>query len=449
MLSFMDQTGQFLTLKIDINAVPKEILSDREGSWSYDTMNRRILKEIYPRILKDNFEYLASHPIVREKLCALESNMGKGRDGVLVPITDDGSDSDIWNSLILTDKLATSVGSDWLSSPWLISEFYFYRKVIEAFNYSHSKYDMFAIQKLAGLHSSLEFINSLAITVAARSTIPHDSMELAIYSSLWGNKLDLSLWPKTIVALNEGVGHHDDQSAAGTMIHISNSNDHLQKYKSYILDDNSGSLFMYLDSLSHREEVVVDIIVDNAGYELVSDFMLAYILLKSHISTKIRFHTKAYPTFVSDATTSDCLQTIDYLLTKGEEYPDIAHWAADFEELVQTQKIEFLENCYWCQPFAFWEMPVAIHELLKDSVLVVVKGDANYRRLLGDRQWPFATPVKDILNYWHVPVCALRVLKAEIACGINEEKQVEASLKDANWLVSGKWAVVQFFNPLQ
>lgn len=62
---------------------------------------------------------------------------------------------------------------------------------------------------------------------------------------------------------------------------------------------------------------------------------------------------------------------------------------------------------------------------------------------------------KEILSYWtanrenpqsdeRVPVCALRTFKAEIGCGISEEAQQRAAAADSNWMVSGKWGVVQF-----
>jgi Damage-control phosphatase ARMT1-like domain len=50
------------------------------------------------------------------------------------------------------------------------------------------------------------------------------------------------------------------------------------------------------------------------------------------------------------------------------------------------------------------------------SAMVFVKGDANYRRLLGDRTWPLDTPFGDVVSYFPVPVCALRTLKAEVSC---------------------------------
>ena len=88
-------------------------------------------------------------------------------------------------------------------------------------------------------------------------------------------------------------------------------------------------------------------------------------------------------------------------------------------------------------------MPPNVRGRLSSSSIVFVKGDANYRRLLGERQWPLDTPAKQVLSYWPVPVCALRTFKAEIGCGVSKEYASRAEAADKRWLVSGKWGVVQ------
>lgn len=46
--------------------------------------------------------------------------------------------------------------------------------------------------------------------------------------------------------------------------------------------------------------------------------------------------------------------------------------------------------------------------------MVFLKGDANYRRLIGDRRWPTNTPFSDVAGYFPTKLCALRTLKAEL-----------------------------------
>lgn len=56
----------------------------------------------------------------------------------------------------------------------------------------------------------------------------------------------------------------------------------------------------------------------------------------------------------------------------------------------------------------------AAKDLGGESALVFVKGDANYRRLIGDRLWPTDTPFSDVAGYFPTRLCALRTLKAEL-----------------------------------
>lgn len=46
--------------------------------------------------------------------------------------------------------------------------------------------------------------------------------------------------------------------------------------------------------------------------------------------------------------------------------------------------------------------------------MVFVKGDANYRRLIGDRLWETDTLFSDVAGYFPTRLCALRTLKAEL-----------------------------------
>jgi len=72
----------------------------------------------------------------------------------------------------------------------------------------------------------------------------------------------------------------------------------------------------------------------------------------------------------------------------------------------------------------------------------------NYRRLVGDRQWPFTTPFADIVDYFPAPLAALRTLKAELAAGLEPQHAAMAAAVDPAWLTNGRWGVIQFAEPL-
>ena len=71
--------------------------------------------------------------------------------------------------------------------------------------------------------------------------------------------------------------------------------------------------------------------------------------------------------------------------------------------------------------------------------------NANYRRLLGDLEWDYSAPFEDVVgHYFPCPVCALRTLKAEVGCGMEKSKVENAKSLDDQWLVNGRFGVVQF-----
>jgi len=106
--------------------------------------------------------------------------------------------------------------------------------------------------------------------------------------------------------------------------------------------------------------------------------------------------------------------------------------------------LELAPAFYWNFPLAFWDIPPSLRHELESADLVISKGDANYRRLLGDRHWPFTTPLEKILNHLSTPLLVLRTLKAEVAAGISSPEIERAQKMDANWMTDGRWGVVQF-----
>ena len=104
------------------------------------------------------------------------------------------------------------------------------------------------------------------------------------------------------------------------------------------------------------------------------------------------------------------------------------------------------EDDFWAQPSPMWEMPGYLRSDMVDRCdLAFVKGDANYRRLLGDRQWDYSAPFRDVVGcYFPCPVCALRTLKAEVGCGMAREQVERAMALDDGWMVNGRFGVVQF-----
>lgn len=75
---------------------------------------------------------------------------------------------------------------------------------------------------------------------------------------------------------------------------------------------------------------------------------------------------------------------------------------------------------------SMWEMPPHLAAIYAEAAVVILKGDANYRRLLGDLHWPYNTNFHDYAaSFWPGSglVC-LRTMKSGVALGITEAKRL-------------------------
>ena len=81
------------------------------------------------------------------------------------------------------------------------------------------------------------------------------------------------------------------------------------------------------------------------------------------------------------------------------------------------------------------------------SNLWVVKGDANYRRLLDDRAYDPTTPLADLLGYLPVPALMIRMLKSEMVAGLPAHLPSRLDGLDPAWRVNGHWGLLDFWQP--
>jgi len=406
--------------------LPPIILSNVPGTWAYDTMSRRIRDDILVRIYAEN-DALLSTPAgasIKAQLDQLKRELETPHTSPLPPIQDDGGpDVGVWGEI-----MAPYMKSNWLEAPWLVTEFYFYRRIVQIFGYFQRSYDPFKDQKRLGLEGALELTQQLAARAEEvhKAGDPETALRFALFASLWGNKMDLSLWPSQSDAANK----------AQTFANV------LEASSVNLLADDFPAVAAHLKE-GGKERGRVDIIVDNAGFELITDLLLADALLVHGLASKVVFHTKGHPTFVSDAMDKDVKETIDYLATAG-----VVAAKDRWGSYLKTGQWELHAHNYWAQPFPFWERPGDVSEDLSKAKMAFVKGDANYRRLLGDREWDLSIGFDQVASYFPCPIVALRTLKAELGCGMMEGEVGRARKADAkDWMVTGKYGVVQFVDP--
>ena len=336
---------------------------------------------------------------------------------------------------------APYLGMDWLEVPWFFAEEYFYLRVLEATGYFQpgpwQGRDPYAGQKRLGLESTRARQAALAEQTGAALLRPRgtfrESLERLLLVDLWGNQNDLSMWPVSSSA-NGGGQSPNGQSPAGQSPADST--------EAHILDNHLPAVLAYFDQFGPGAGARVDILLDNAGYELVTDLALADFLLQSGYAAQVVLHAKCHPVFVSDALETDIFDTLDFLCFLGTT--PARDLAVRLRRALLEERLVLRRHPFWTSPLPAWEMPPDLLDRLNGCHLLISKGDANYRRLLGDRHWELHTPFEKVVDYLPCAVLALRTLKSEIAVGILPEA---APAQDERWMINGGWGVVQFSAP--
>ena len=411
-------TGSTVTIiKENASKLPSPIRGSDRGSWAQSTIVKR-LPEIIDRILKDN----DFNPGTIEELKLLRNELPEGT----IQRLRDSSTADFgeWESYITPYESST-----WLEVPWFFAEVYFYRRIIEAVDYFHTGKDPFFHQKKQGLLQTQPAIRRFAgvlqswIDSGEKRPSPEIMIQDAILNALWGNQADLSLWP-----------------ADGE---VSPSHQNLQNVQDHLLADDSGDIIRLITDGTGVERI--DILLDNAGYELVSDLGLADTLLTHGLASRVVLHVKAHPVFVSDVIETDIRETIGALRKAQDEA--VRNFGIRLEEHLLSGRLSSAPHFFWNSPLSMRELSIDLRKDISLSALLIIKGDANYRRLLGDLHWNRTTAFPDAVNFLPFPVAALRTLKAELAVGLSSEQIRELNIKDKQWLVNGRWGVIHFSGP--
>jgi hypothetical protein len=284
-------------------------------------------------------------------------------------------------------------GERWLDQPFLWAEALFYRKLLVAVDYfgpgPWRGIDPFGPQKAAELRS-------------VPAVAPRLSRAELLHAALLGNRADL-----------------------GFRLLTRSEDDDVE-----VLVDDGPRMWRHLDEGAPG---LVCVLNDNAGAELLADLLLADQLLGEGLATRVELHLKPHPTFVSDATNVDLLATVERI-REGT-----AVWDA-----LGDGRIEVVTHPFAVQPQPYADMPGDLADRLKDAKLTIAKGDLNYRRLVGDCDWPPTDGFHERTAYFPSPVVALRTLKSDVIVGLDAATVERLDGLDKSWRSRGKYAVVQF-----
>ncbi|MER6468165.1 damage-control phosphatase ARMT1 family protein [Streptomyces collinus] len=387
----------------DISPAPV-ILGDEPGSFPHS-----VLAERHPAIIEQVREAFPYGPGQHR---ALDELLSACTEGVIEPLPGDAADRDLWRAWGL-DEYA---GRSWFDVPWLWSESYFYRRLLEAVGYfgpgAWQGVDPFRPFKRAELDAP-ETDEELAALDALQDRPERERAGALLHGSLWGNRADLGFRLSA-----EGA-----EAAAPVPA---------------LVADDSETLWSLLPPSGTGTLVLV---ADNAGRELVPDLLLiAHLLSEGRIGRAV-LHVKPYPYYVSDATTADVVDALRRLVQAPGAAAGYGRvlWTAMADGRLTTAAHPFSRA-----PLPYADAPDDLRAEFAAATLTVFKGDLNYRRLVGDRLWPPTTPFDEVTAYFPGPVAALRTLKSDVVTGLDPatENALDAA-EGRRWRTSGTHALIQ------
>ncbi|GLY13931.1 hypothetical protein Kisp01_09470 [Kineosporia sp. NBRC 101677] len=372
---------------------------------SEDGFPRTVLSERHPELLRKVLDGVPYPPEIRAAVNGLAEEI----EGPILPLSDTHADARQW-----AEWSAPYLGKSWYEVPFLWAENYFYRKLLAATGWfgpgPWQGVDPFGPQKdaeLAGpaVQAELEALSGL-------ENIPEGELiDSLVLAALWGNRADL--------------GFQLQRPAAGGR----------QPAGENLIEDDRATL---IPLLADARDIVW--VTDNIGRELLPDLVLADRLLLLHPGITFRLHVKPSPYFTSDATPIDVLKTVQRLVDGPGVASQIGH---RLRNSLSEGRLRIDAHPFYVAPLTFDQASEDLQKTYAEADLTVVKGDLNYRRLVGDVAWPATTEFAAMTSYWPGRVAALRTLKSDVLVGLDADRLAELDSTGEKWRTSGNYAVIQ------
>jgi hypothetical protein len=390
---------------VEMASLPPLLMTSEVGSFAHNTLKVRV-----PAILREVMEL---NDFSAEISAGLEELYAELVSGKIRALREDAADKSLWDPLS-----APYVDRTWLDVPWYWAEAFFYRRILEATRYFQpgpwQGVDPFAPKKRTEWAPDAAPATADAF-LRDRPADPEAGFVRALHASLWGNRTDLSY---TIAAHLGGAAAPHEELAN-------------------LLADDTALLWRHLTARSNGR---VAIITDNAGTELVMDLALADLLLAQGLAGEICLHVKPQPFYVSDVMARDVTDAVDALPAGGAAAGALAGRLRGY---LAEGRLGVLDHWLYASSLFFFQLPEDLRDRLAAADLVLVKGDANYRRLVGDVHWPAATPFEAAVHYFPAPVAALRTFKSEVVVGLQPGQADRLDAEDPEWRVNGRRGVIQ------
>lgn len=403
--------------RIDLATLPPLLATGDPHSFAKFTLAERD-----PRILQD---LIAAPQFSPDLTRAFKKFHDELLNGVIQPLREDTPDADFWRTVS-----QPYIGRTWLDVPWYWAETFFYRRILEIVRYFHigawHERDPFAYQKDAELQpeAAPHRVSAVIRSLPAAQQRDTDAFEMLLYSALWGNRVDLSY----NVELKVGRAAK------------------LEEERANLLVDDAPRVWDYISTHPIKQLVYVN---DNAGTELSLDLALIDFLLdgagahphgRPPYAEKITMHLKPQPFYVSDAMPQDVERTLAAFDKANDETRALAK---RLREHIRAKRLEMRVHWFYPTSLHYFEMPDDLFNLFRAADFAILKGDVNYRRVVGDAHWKPTIAFEHTTRYFPTPFVSLRTLKSDCIVGLAAQQVEDLDRADKQWRVNGKRGIAQ------
>ncbi len=375
---------------------PPAVRTDGSNPFAHVSMQERV-----PRLLRETAERNADAPTLAEGLRQLADEIAADAP---LPHLDLAPDADLWGPL-----RADHDGETWLNTEWLFAEYFAYRMAMDAARYLDLGRDPFSPIKRDEMTSGALWD---ALAEGLDDEGGEGAVARAFRRALWGNRLDLSI----AASAAQGTAAHED----------------------HLLTDHTEAAALALRSSAPG---TVHVVMDNAGTEQALDYVLVDRLLRERLATRVVLHVKALPVLVSDAVVADIHALLDLMADRGGAPSALA---GRLRQSMADGALRVVPDYFWNTPRCVWDLPPRLERAFRGASLVVLKGDANYRRATNDALWPPDATLADAVGPFPAPLLALRTIKSDTLVGVEAERCQALDAAEPGWRTRGTYGVIQF-----
>ncbi len=380
--------------------IPRAIRTSGKNLFASETMKRRLPGNIR-NVIAANPEYPQG---IRTALEELSESIAGDREIPSLQLP-------AWDYETWFPEYEKRRGETWHDTDWFFGETYGFRLILEKTRYFETLIDPFGSMKQRELESGAPFL-PIRRHLDSLQQGPANAVEESLHLSMWGNRADISF--TTGGAIDHSVGDS----------------------RNLIIDNSADATGILADARG-----TVHIVMDNSGAELAGDLVLARTI-RDVLGLPVVLHPKLYPTYVSDTTVPD----IQQFIAVGLDHPDSAvrEFIGGVNDEIGNGEIRIAPDDYWCGVSFLADMPRRISELFEGAVLVVIKGDFNYRRVFRDTVWPNGTDPAAALGFVpSFPILLLRTMKSDCLAGIDDTVSRRLDDTEPGWRTAGKRGVIQ------